>query len=154
MEKCKVKQFVVTVDLGCNELNSSELKFCYNQGFVTNTVLYNSFNVISIVVQKIHEANSRPKVYVTGFLSHLTVSCLFPHTYTHPSTLTLIFEFWRSNTHRQERYSLYHMLTGALINRRSNFFGILQNDWKTVWSDAILSTNFSFSLVSFPNGWN
>ena len=30
-----------TVDLGCNEVKGSELKFRYNQGFVTDKVLYN-----------------------------------------------------------------------------------------------------------------
>ena len=34
-----------TVDLGCNEVKGSELKFCYNQGFVTGKVLYNMYNI-------------------------------------------------------------------------------------------------------------
>ena len=33
-----------TADLGCNEVKGSELKFCYNQGFVTDKVLYNMYN--------------------------------------------------------------------------------------------------------------
>ena len=33
-----------TVDLGCNEINGSELTFRYNQGFVTDKVLYNMYN--------------------------------------------------------------------------------------------------------------
>ena len=33
-----------TVDLGCNEVNGPELKFLYNQGFVTDKVLYNMYN--------------------------------------------------------------------------------------------------------------
>ena len=33
-----------TVDLGCNEVKGSELKFRYNQGFVTDKVLYNMYN--------------------------------------------------------------------------------------------------------------
>ena len=33
-----------TVDLSCNEVNGSELKFRYNQGFVTDKVLYNMYN--------------------------------------------------------------------------------------------------------------
>ena len=33
-----------TVDLGCNEIKGSQLKFRYNQGFVTDKVLYNMYN--------------------------------------------------------------------------------------------------------------
>ena len=33
-----------TVDLGCNEVKGSKLKFRYNQGFVTDKVLYNMYN--------------------------------------------------------------------------------------------------------------
>ena len=33
-----------TVDLGCNEVKGSEVKFRYNQGFVTDKVLYNMYN--------------------------------------------------------------------------------------------------------------
>ena len=53
------------MELGCNEIFGSELKFCYNQDFVTGKVLYTSiisFNVISNFVQKTHEANSGPEV--------------------------------------------------------------------------------------------
>ena len=35
---------IITVDLGCNEVKGSELKFRYNQGFVTDKVLYNMYN--------------------------------------------------------------------------------------------------------------
>ena len=33
-----------TVDLGCNEVKGSELTFRYNQGFVTDKVIYNMYN--------------------------------------------------------------------------------------------------------------
>ena len=35
---------IYTVDLGCNEVKGSEFKFRYNQGFVTDKVLYNMYN--------------------------------------------------------------------------------------------------------------
>ena len=35
---------VITVDLGCNEVKGSEFRFRYNQGFVTDKVLYNMYN--------------------------------------------------------------------------------------------------------------
>ena len=38
-----------TVDLGCNEIKSSELEFRYNQGFATDKVLI-SFYVLSNVI--------------------------------------------------------------------------------------------------------
>ena len=37
-------KILCTVDLGCNEVKGSELKFRYNQGFVTDKVLYNMYN--------------------------------------------------------------------------------------------------------------
>ena len=37
-------KFGSTVDLGCNEVKGSEVKFRYNQGFVTDKVLFNMYN--------------------------------------------------------------------------------------------------------------
>ena len=34
----------ITVDLGCNEVNGSGLKFRYNQGFVTDKILYSMYS--------------------------------------------------------------------------------------------------------------
>ena len=92
----------ITVDLDCkNKINGSELKFCYNQGFITNKVLYNKYTWLQPHLKccvKDYEANYRPTVYIY-ICNRFSVSlnCCFSlpthiHTPLHPHPYLLILE--------------------------------------------------------------